>query len=525
MQHLAAVDASADYLARGLAAFDLGRADEALASAEAGLAVATADADRFDLQRLAIIVLHRLGRLREAYELAEDVLPLSPTVSQASVADIAAILGGLADQLGDPGLAIERTGLALELLAAASPDDSAYLRATHNAAFALHRFGAHRLAVEMLSVGLDSCPPADRVHSALAMTLAAAELRVVETESSAVDVAEQEQRLTRALDLARPYQDGGGPRRMVEAATVAAYALLGLDRAIEAQRALEAASGSAALLTDAVIVSDFELARARTYRTRGKLAAAAVGADRAVAGAELAGDPVLSARALEERSKVAEARGDVAAALADLRAASAIRSSRQAGRYDSLMRQVQHRAALRAARHDAEERATALAKSVNNLRTLVTHDHLTGLPNRRAFDLDAPLTAARTGVIMADIDHFKAINDSRGHLIGDAALQLAARTITRALGDRARAYRWGGEEFLVIVADDHVAATATIADELRAAIVNAPWFSVAPGLLVTMSVGVAIGPAESLRGLVAQADAALYRAKAGGRDQVAVAAG
>jgi diguanylate cyclase (GGDEF)-like protein len=160
---------------------------------------------------------------------------------------------------------------------------------------------------------------------------------------------------------------------------------------------------------------------------------------------------------------------------------------------------------------------------VADLRELVNHDHLTGLPNRRAFDADAERPARQAGVIMADIDHFKSINDARGHLIGDAVLQLVARTIAGTLRDRGVAYRWGGEEFLVVVGDAHAPTTTAIAGELRAAIANAPWFSVAPGLTVTMSVGAAVGPADTLRALVANADDALYRAKAGGRDRVAIA--
>jgi diguanylate cyclase (GGDEF)-like protein len=96
--------------------------------------------------------------------------------------------------------------------------------------------------------------------------------------------------------------------------------------------------------------------------------------------------------------------------------------------------------------------------------------------------------------------------------------------VARTLRERGVAYRWGGEEFLVVIADGDAADTATIGAELHEAVATAPWFSVAPGLAVTMSVGVAVGPADQLRELVGQADDALYRAKAAGRDQVALAA-
>jgi diguanylate cyclase (GGDEF)-like protein len=523
VRHWAVVDSSAAYLAEGVSAFDLGRADEALALAEAGMRIAATEHERFELQRLGTIALHRLGRTRDAFDLAEDLLPRSPAISPAAVADVAAVLGVLADQLGDPALAIERTSLALDQLAAATPDDPAFLRASNNVAHSVLRFGAYHLAAEMLSIAQAYCADDERLRTGIHMNLARAELRLADRPVRMIEPSEQQQRLERVLAITGPYLDDHRPRRVVEAASLAAPALLGLDRAAAAERTIDRAVGAAGEITDPRAMTDFEIARSRTLRARGKLRAAAVAADRAVIGAELADDPVMSALALDERSRVAEAAGDTASALADLRASNQHNRYRHAGRYDSLMRHVQHRAALRAARQDAEARATSLAQSVADLRELVNHDHLTGLPNRRAFDADAERQARRAGVIMADIDHFKGINDARGHLIGDAVLQLVARTIAGTLRDRGVAYRWGGEEFVVVVGDIHAADTTLIAGELREAISTAPWFSVAPGLTVTMSVGAAIGPADTLRELVAQADDALYRAKADGRDRVATA--
>jgi diguanylate cyclase (GGDEF)-like protein len=495
------VVASGECLAEGVAAFDLGRADEALALAEAGIRIASTEHERFELRRLGTIALHRLGRTRDAFDLAEDLLPRSPAMSPAAVADIAAIVGVLADQLGDPALAIERTSLALDQLATATPDDPAFLRASNNIAHSVLRFGASHLAAELLSLAEGHCGDDARLRTGIRINLARAELRLANAPARGIEPTERTHRLERVLELTTPYLDDHRPRRVVEAAALAAPALLRLDQPGAAQHAIDRAAGAAAVITDPRAITDFEIARSHMLRVRGKLRAAAVAADRAVMGAELADDPVMCALALEERSSVAEAAGDTASALADLRASLRHNRDRHAGRYDSLMRHVQHRAALRAARQDAEARATSLARSV----------------------ADAERRSHVAGVIMADIDRFKSINDARGHLIGDAVLQLAARTLAGTLRDRGVAYRWGGEEFLVVVAEAHAAATTAIAGELRQAVATAPWFSVAPGLTVTMSVGAAVGAADTLRELVRQADDALYRAKAGGRDRVAIA--
>jgi diguanylate cyclase (GGDEF)-like protein len=500
----------------------LGRADEALALAEAGLRVAVTEHDRFELDRLGTIAFHRLGRTRDAFDLAQDLLPRSPAISPAAVADIAAILGVLADQLGDPALAIERTSLALEQLATATPDDPAFLRASNNVAHSVLRLGAHHLAAELLNIAHGHFGADQRLRTGIQLNLARSELTLADAPLHRIEPGEQTQRLERVLEITMPYLDDHRPRRVVEAASLAAPALLRLGRTAAAQRVIDRAAGAAGAITDPRSATEFEIARSRTLRAMGRLNAAAVAADRAVVGADLANDTVLSALALEERSMVAEAAGDTASALADLRASNRHNRHRYAGGYDSLMRHVQHRAALRAARQDAEARAASLARSVADLRELVNHDHLTGLPNRRAFDAETGRRADRSGVIMADIDRFKAINDARGHLIGDAVLQLVARTIAGAVRDRGVAYRWGGEEFLVVVGHDHAVDTTVIAGELRAAIATAPWFSVAPGLTVTVSVGAAVGSADSLRALIGHADDALYRAKADGRDRVAV---
>ena len=156
-------------------------------------------------------------------------------------------------------------------------------------------------------------------------------------------------------------------------------------------------------------------------------------------------------------------------------------------------------------------------------------DPLTGLHNRRygLFELDRMLARAdRTvAVMMLDIDHFKRVNDTHGHSVGDRVLTLVARRLRAQLRAGDLLARIGGEEFLVALPDCDRATALDCAERLRAAIAEQGFAVAGPGtpLPVTMSVGIALsGPhgAETGQNLIDRADAALYGAKALGRDQV-----
>ena len=153
-------------------------------------------------------------------------------------------------------------------------------------------------------------------------------------------------------------------------------------------------------------------------------------------------------------------------------------------------------------------------------------DPLTQTANRRALDEALAREHARArrtrrgfSILLVDLDHFKTINDRHGHATGDAVLRAAARR----LAGRARAVdisgRWGGEEFLVIAPDTDAVGAAALGEDLRGAVAEAP----CAGVAVTTSVGVAAWAREAIEALLARADAALYAAKAAGRDCVRVA--
>lgn len=155
-------------------------------------------------------------------------------------------------------------------------------------------------------------------------------------------------------------------------------------------------------------------------------------------------------------------------------------------------------------------------------------DELTTLNNRRAFFDQARAQHALcrgqrrlVAVLMLDIDHFKQINDTFGHAAGDQVLQRIGAVIKAALREDDIAGRLGGEEFAVLLPDTPQAAACDIAERLRAAIAQV---NVSAEHRVTASIGVACASANDteLDTLLSGADKAMYRAKATGRDRVAV---
>lgn len=159
---------------------------------------------------------------------------------------------------------------------------------------------------------------------------------------------------------------------------------------------------------------------------------------------------------------------------------------------------------------------------------LAMTDSLTGVPNRRALmEMAEHMMARRNGLplalMMVDVDHFKRINDTHGHLAGDMVL----RQVTRLLAGRLRhgdmLGRYGGEEFCVIAPDTDAEGAQTLAESLREVIAFES-IAIEHGTLpVTVSIGVAFSPADSMRDmkeLLTEADAALYAAKENGRNRV-----
>jgi diguanylate cyclase len=171
-----------------------------------------------------------------------------------------------------------------------------------------------------------------------------------------------------------------------------------------------------------------------------------------------------------------------------------------------------------------------LANAAARLSDLASRDELTGLWNRREFMrlvLEESRRAVRSHssfcIAVIDIDRFKNVNDSYGHLIGDAVLHELAQLLESMRRATDSVARYGGEEFTLLLVNAKL-ATATVAlERIRLQIMQHDWETIAPGLRLTISAGLAAWrPGETLTQVLNRADGALYEAKNAGRNCVRV---
>lgn len=175
-----------------------------------------------------------------------------------------------------------------------------------------------------------------------------------------------------------------------------------------------------------------------------------------------------------------------------------------------------------------EERTAALQEKSLQLERLAEQDTLTGLHNRRHADgfLSREIAhAARhghsLGIALADIDHFKQINDEHSHGVGDRVLERVARIFADRMRESDLVARYGGEEFLFCFAGSDESEAAHRCEDLRAAVEREDWAQLSPGLRVTMSIGLAMLRDEAdASAVLHHADTCLYEAKRLGRNRV-----
>lgn len=182
----------------------------------------------------------------------------------------------------------------------------------------------------------------------------------------------------------------------------------------------------------------------------------------------------------------------------------------------------------------SELQTRGLQRRLDDARRNAEKDHLTGLPNRRAFEtrLAQEVGEARESheplcVAICDIDHFKAVNDTHGHEAGDRVLKSVAQALARISNDRCHVARHGGEEFVVLLRGQSLGECWELLDEVRAQQAERKLVNRAtdvPFGRVTFSAGLAdIFAFADPRAALRAADQALYRAKSGGRNRVIIA--
>jgi len=177
--------------------------------------------------------------------------------------------------------------------------------------------------------------------------------------------------------------------------------------------------------------------------------------------------------------------------------------------------------------------ATVLARVGERQRSLSRRESLTGCFNRRAFHELFPREADRArrlgqgvSLVFLDLDHFKRINDRHGHELGDRVLQQLAARLQGIIRETDLLFRWGGEEFVILLAHTSPSDAGALAERIRGAVAERPFLGddVYPPIRLTVSLGTAgtdTYPADP-EVLLSRADAACYRAKQAGRDRVEV---
>jgi diguanylate cyclase len=184
-------------------------------------------------------------------------------------------------------------------------------------------------------------------------------------------------------------------------------------------------------------------------------------------------------------------------------------------------------ASLKASRHEISQ----LQNNLDAVRSESLTDPLTTLANRKFFDLTlekAIAEAVKTGeplsLLMADIDHFKKINDTFGHLTGDQVLRRVAHAMKQNIKGQDLAARYGGEEFAIVLPRTSLDRAGAVAEQIRNAITAKPLMKRSTGEQlgrVTISIGLAaLRPDDTPHSFIGRADAALYVAKRQGRNRV-----
>ena len=177
--------------------------------------------------------------------------------------------------------------------------------------------------------------------------------------------------------------------------------------------------------------------------------------------------------------------------------------------------------------------ALALSRTLSELTDIARTDHLTGLANKRHLEtilggeMDrAKRSGSHLGVVFADLDHFKLVNDKYGHQVGDEVLKQFADRLKVCTRTYDHLFRYGGEEFVVVSPGSGRKGLLSLAERIRRDVGEAGFRTSGGELKVTTSLGCALfnpGVDKATGQLLARADVALYRAKENGRNRVAMA--
>ncbi len=266
-------------------------------------------------------------------------------------------------------------------------------------------------------------------------------------------------------------------------------------------------------------------------RLCGRPVAAVEPLQRALTVGEECGSKTSIMRAHSELSACREALGDTANALAHFKKYHALDQHMRSEEAEAKARDLLIQIAVRKVREEAEKyraERDRLAEVNVQLSEAAHIDALTGLANRRYLDANLERTFSELrgsqrslSMALADIDHFKAINDRFSHVIGDEVLRTVGKLLRSACRPSDVAVRYGGEEFVLALADTTLEQARAACQRLRAAVAGFAWHEIHAGLQVTISIGVTADTDFSdAVAMLAEADRKLYDAKRAGRNCV-----
>ena len=482
------------------------------------------DAELLGLTRLAMRarlvradMLHRAGNPTIGAELAREVSAWAwRSGEQAILARSHLVLSSLHEGIGDASAALEHALKALELVDEATPS-----RARGN--FILRLADAFA-ADGSIDTARERFRDAQRVFAA--MPDPERELTALSHLAHAEGLGGDPQQAWKSAQQMQRLAKHNGVELNAEFADTLATAMLGVGRYQEAEAVLEhaletlAASGDVRARTPAGVLRTL----AEAQRRRGRLVEAQTTLDRCLVVCRERNLAAIEADALEEQAELWAALGRLDLAFA---------THKQF--HDKVMglASARREAAVQTRRvmFETAEARRAAEQYWRQART----DPLSALPNRRFLDeeLLRRLTEVVGGeplvVAIIDADHFKRINDTLSHEVGDRAIHGLARALEGSVArmDTGQAAstglvgRLGGEEFLALLPLSDGEAVITALDSIRAAVAGYDWSVVADGVDLTVSIGAtAVRPEDSASEVLRRADAQLYMAKRGGRNQV-----
>jgi len=463
----------------------------------------------------------------EVLQNALDAMALFEECGEVALTlDATSLAAGFASRLGELSLAAELATKSILGLGSVHDDRLAAEVANRLGIFcysfldyqrAAQQFEISLAAAERAGDHFRTCRQLQNIADVLLLTVRANRARDVTVPAS-----------PRPEDCDRLERAGQVMQRLLADATPEEQLMLGCQR-LEAELLLETGHPAEALevienaARGTLVAEDpqraaFSVVESRCLRALGRDEEAIEAADRAVQLAQASWDDHELMLNLEERLATRQAIGDMKGAVVDALDAKwrmwAIHQRQTA----QVVEQVWKRASLERERDQLEETTAAAVRSAEE-------DPLTGIGNRRLLERFLARSAATPvtlALVMVDIDHFKEINDTFGHELGDLVLRSLGELFASEARPGQVIVRYGGEEFVFAMPGAELAAAASFAERVRVRVVSHPWDELKAHLGVTISLGVSSGCSDAWRAVLAAADSALYLAKRSGRNRVEV---